>query len=168
MPRAASAVTAQLATPTKDLERYVGFLQGTSLGPHQYVALLGMDAYDLPTLLKSVRRGFAYKVFDRLIQNIALSQEQVSRLVGIPQRTLTRRKHEGRFLPNESDRLLRAARLFGAVLSLFEGNRDAATAWLERPQPALGGAVPLELIRTEFGALEVERLVHRLEHGVFS
>jgi uncharacterized protein (DUF2384 family) len=28
--------------------------------------------------------------------------------------------------------------------------------------------VPLELIRTEFGALEVERLVHRLEHGVFS
>src|SRR5205085_10896977 len=168
MPRSASAVTAPFATLTKDLQRYIGFLRGSSLGPHQYVALLGMDVYDLQALLKSVHRGFTYKAFERLIQNIALSQEQVSRLVDIPQRTLTRRKQEGRLLPDESDRLLRAARVFGATLSLFEGNRDAATAWLERPQPALGGAVPLELIRTEFGALEVERLVHRLEHGVFS
>jgi len=120
MPRSASAVTSTLPSPTKDLERYLGFLQGNSPGPHQYVALLGMDLYDLPALLKSVHRGFTYKTFDRLIQNIGLSQEQVSRLVDVPQRTLTRRKHEGRFLPDESDRLLRAARVFGASLSLFE------------------------------------------------
>jgi len=165
MPHPASAVT---APPTRDLERYVGFLRGTSVGAHQYVTLLGMDSYDLPSLLRSVHRGFAYKTFERLIQNLALSQEQVSRVVDIPQRTLTRRKRDGRFLPEESDRLLRAARVFGAALSLFEGERDAATAWLQRPQPALGGAVPLDLIRTELGALEVERLTQRLEHGVFS
>jgi putative toxin-antitoxin system antitoxin component (TIGR02293 family) len=81
---------------------------------------------------------------------------------------MTRRKREGRFLPDESDRLLRASRLFGKALELFEGDRDAATEWLTTAQPALGGTVPLDLAKSEVGALEVERLIGRLEHGVFS
>jgi len=40
--------------------------------------------------------------------------------------------------------------------------------WLTSAQPALGGAVPLDLAKSEVGAREVERLVGRLEHGVFS
>jgi putative toxin-antitoxin system antitoxin component (TIGR02293 family) len=58
--------------------------------------------------------------------------------------------------------------LFGKTLELFEGDRDVATEWLTTAQPALGGAVPLDLARTEVGAREIERLVGRLEHGVFS
>jgi putative toxin-antitoxin system antitoxin component (TIGR02293 family) len=50
---------------------------------------------------------------------------------------------------------------------LFEGDRDAAADWLTRPQPALGGAVPLELAKTGLGTREVEALIGRLEHGVF-
>ena len=81
---------------------------------------------------------------------------------------MTRRKREGRFLPEESDRLLRASRLFGKALQLFEGDRDAATEWLTTAQPGLGGIVPLDLAKSEVGVLEVERLIGRLEHGVFS
>ena len=88
--------------------------------------------------------------------------------MNVPRRTMTRRKSEGRFLPEESDRLLRAARLFGKTLELFEGDRDAATEWLTTAQSALGGGVPLDLARSEVGAQEVERLVGRLEHGVFA
>jgi putative toxin-antitoxin system antitoxin component (TIGR02293 family) len=51
---------------------------------------------------------------------------------------------------------------------LFEGDRDAAVEWLTTPQTALGDRVPLDLARTEIGAREVERLVGRLDHGVFS
>jgi putative toxin-antitoxin system antitoxin component (TIGR02293 family) len=64
--------------------------------------------------------------------------------------------------------LFRAARLFGRTLQLFEGDRDAAVEWLTTPQTALGDRVPLDLARTEIGAREVERLVGRLDHGVFS
>jgi putative toxin-antitoxin system antitoxin component (TIGR02293 family) len=71
-------------------------------------------------------------------------------------------------MAHESDRLVRASRIFGRALSLFEGDRDAATHWLSEPQKALGGEVPLSVARTELGALEVERLIARLEHGVFS
>jgi putative toxin-antitoxin system antitoxin component (TIGR02293 family) len=58
--------------------------------------------------------------------------------------------------------------LFANTLELFEGDRDAATDWLTTAQPALGGIVPLDLAKSEVGAREVERLVGRLEHGVFS
>jgi uncharacterized protein (DUF2384 family) len=51
---------------------------------------------------------------------------------------------------------------------LFKGERDAAVEWLTAAQPALAGAVPLDFARTDLGAQEVERLVGRLEHGVFS
>jgi uncharacterized protein (DUF2384 family) len=36
------------------------------------------------------------------------------------------------------------------------------------PQRALGGAVPLEIAKTEVGAREVEQIIGRLEQGVFT
>jgi putative toxin-antitoxin system antitoxin component (TIGR02293 family) len=68
----------------------------------------------------------------------------------------------------ESDRLLRAGRVFGRALELFDGDTNAARNWLSKPQPALGGGVPLELAETEVGAREVEAAIGRIEHGVYS
>lgn len=62
---------------------------------------------------------------------------------------------------------LRAARVFEAALELFDGDAEAARIWLEEPAPALGGKTPLEHARSDAGAIEVERLVHQLAHGVF-
>jgi len=112
--------------------------------------------------------GIPFRAYERLARNMALTNDQLLELADISRRTLVRRRAEGRFSPDESDRLLRAARLFGAALSLFEGDRDAALAWLEEPQLAFGGAIPLEIARTEIGAREVEELADRLEQGVFS
>jgi len=153
---------------TKDLDRFRQQLRSGQPGPHAYVVLLGLDTFDAPGLLKAVQRGLPYRAFERLQRNTSLSVDLLIDLINIPRRTLTRRKTDGRFGSNESDRLLRAARLFGKVLQLFEGDRDAAVEWLTTAQTALGGGVPLDLARTELGVQEVERLVGRLEHGVFS
>ena len=59
-------------------------------------------------------------------------------------------------------------RIFGKALGLFEGDAQATERWLSSPRRALGGATPLERARTEDGAREVEALIGRLEHGVFS
>jgi putative toxin-antitoxin system antitoxin component (TIGR02293 family) len=152
----------------KDIDRFRRFLERGSPGAHAYVVLLGLDTFDAPHLLRALNKGFAYRVLDRLQRNMALTVEQLGEIVDIPRRTLARRKREGRFLPDESDRLLRAARLFGRTLALFEGDRDDAAEWLTVPQPALGGAVPLQLAKTDVGVREVETLVGRLEHGVFA
>ena len=155
-------------TPTKDLDRFRQYLRRGAPGPHAYVILIGLETFDPVDLLRAVKKGLPYRTFERFRRNTSLSFERLTDLIDIPRRTMTRRKREGRFLPEESDRLLRASRLFGKTLELFEGDRDAATEWLTTAQPALGGTVPLDLAKSEVGAREVERLVGRLEHGVFS
>jgi putative toxin-antitoxin system antitoxin component (TIGR02293 family) len=73
---------------------------------------------------------------------------------------------EGRLQPDESDRLVRAARIFAQAVGLFEGDEEAARRWLTSPQPALGGSTPWDYAATEIGAREVENLIGRLEHGI--
>ena len=167
------ATTATVPRPgvdaaTKDLDRFRQYMQRGAPGPHAYVVLLGLETFDPLDLLRAVKKGLSYRTFERFRRNTSLSFERISDLIDIPRRTMTRRKREGRFLPVESDRLLRASRVFGKTLELFEGDRDAATEGLRTAQPALGGGVPLDLAKSEVGAQEVERVVGRLEHGVFA
>ena len=166
MPRSATATKSEESI--RDLEEYRQFLRQGAPSPHAYVVLLGLHSYDLPDLLRSVRRGLPYKAFERFIRNLSLSPEEAMAFVDIPRRTAHRRKREGRLQPDESDRLLRASRVFGRALELFDGDRDAAVEWLTAPITALGGARPIELARTEVGAREVEATIGRIEDGVFS
>ena len=165
---AQTAALANADSTTKDLDRFRQYLRRGAPGPRAYVVLLGLQTLDPPDLLRAVKKGLPYRTFDHFRQNTSLSLERVLDLINMPRRTLSRRKREGRFLPGESDRLLRASRVFGKTLALFEGDREAATEWLTTAQTALGGAAPLDLAKSEVGALEVEHLLGRVEHGVFS
>ncbi len=153
---------------TRDISRFRRLMERGRPGPHSYVILLGSRSVGTEEVLKSVEHGLPFSAFEHLQRNIALPISEVTELVQIRPRTLTRRREQGRFQPDESDRLLRASRLFARALELFEGDAEAARSWLTDPQPALGGAVPLAVARTEVGAREVEKLIGRLEHGVFS
>jgi len=53
-------------------------------------------------------------------------------------------------------------------MDLFEGDVAAVHRWLTRPNRALGYVPPLSYAKTEVGAREVEDLIMRLEHGIFS
>jgi putative toxin-antitoxin system antitoxin component (TIGR02293 family) len=130
--------------------------------------LLGLQTFDWPHIMRAVEHGLAYETFENLRENAGISAEELAAWVQLAPRTLTRRKQQGRFAPEESDRLLRAARLLGRAVELFEGDRDAAREWLVTPQRALGGEIPLDVAHTEVGAREVENLIGRIEHGVYS
>jgi putative toxin-antitoxin system antitoxin component (TIGR02293 family) len=152
---------------TKDVDR---FWQLRDRPPLQrgYVVLLGLDYFDLPSLLKAVEKGFTWKTFERFVKNLGLPAEQVADVMGIPRRTLARRKVEGRLKADESDKLLRLARVFGSALDLFSGNREAAVLWLTDINLALGKVTPLEIARTHLGAEEVENLVGQIQYGIIS
>ncbi|HBZ70018.1 MAG TPA: hypothetical protein DEP35_09900 [Deltaproteobacteria bacterium] len=130
------------------------------------LALLGLPASSTSNLVAEVERGLPFSSLERFKQHTALPWEAICALVQLPMRTLTRRRAAGRLDSAESDRLVRAARLYHQMLQLFEGDEEDARAWLTRPQRGLGGATPLEFARTETGAREVEQLLGRLEHGV--
>jgi putative toxin-antitoxin system antitoxin component (TIGR02293 family) len=153
---------------TRDLTRFKRHMNGKAPGPHYFAGLLGLQVFEWPQLLAAIGRGLPYAALEHLRENAALPEEVVLRWVQLARRTAERRKRDGRFQPDESDRLLRAARILAKGLELFEGDRQQAVEWLLHEQPALGGSIPLEVARTEVGAREVENLIGRLEHGVYS
>ncbi len=151
---------------TADITEFLGHASAGPRDDHFYAALLGFRRYDLAHLVDRIEDGFSFATFQRFVRNTTLSQQVVAELVGIPDRTLARRRETGRLDSLESDRLTRAARIFSRALELFEGDAEAAKQWLSRPAPGMGGAIPLELARTDVGAIEVENLIGRLEHGI--
>lgn len=151
-----------------DIDGFKRLLAERELTTHSYAILLGLRRLEWPDILQVVERGFQYSALEHFLRNASLPTEQALDWVQIAPRTLTRRKEQGQLTPDESDRLLRAARVLGRTIELFEGDRDSAVEWLQTPVPALGGATPLSIARTDFGAREVENLIGRLEHGVYS
>ena len=156
------------AATSRTLIRFRQFAAHRTPGPHYYASLLGLRRFDWPDLLKAIEDGFSYDAFEQLTESSGLAADDIAAWLQFAPRTLTRRKQQGRFAPDESDRILRAARVLGRAIELFEGDRDAAVEWLTTPQRALGGARPLEVARTDVGTREVENLIGRLEHGVYS
>jgi putative toxin-antitoxin system antitoxin component (TIGR02293 family) len=131
-------------------------------------ASLGLSASNSAELIQQVERGFSFKTLHTLESRSGLPGAALAGLVGIPERTLARRKSKGKFTPEESERLLRLGTVFEQAVELFEGDRAAALRWLSAPRKALEGKTPLAYARTELGAREVEDLIGRLEHGVVS
>ena len=48
------------------------------------------------------------------------------------------------------------------------GGPEKAARWLDHPNRALGGIRPAECLGTTDGARRVERILGRIEHGVYS
>jgi putative toxin-antitoxin system antitoxin component (TIGR02293 family) len=129
---------------------------------------LGLKDRSWSRLISSIERGLPYSALEHLQRNTGLDPDAFLQWIQMAPRTQARRRLQGRLTAEESDRLLRAARVFGRAVELHEGNRAAAVLWLASKPRALGGATPLEVSRTDLGAREVETLIGRIEHGVYS
>jgi len=136
--------------------------------PKSFDELLGVNAADPLQLVRAVERGFAFSTLERIKKATNIPMEQLAVSIGISQRTLTRRRKEKKLTASESDRLVSISRLLTLAVDLFEGDGSKAFAWFLKPNRALGGMTPLAMATTETGAREVENLIGRLEHGVFT
>jgi putative toxin-antitoxin system antitoxin component (TIGR02293 family) len=159
-------MAAPVRTDSADLAEIRNQLSAGHRLSYFYVALLGLRNYEPLRIAARVRRGLPFSALERFQRNTALPADDLAELVRLPARTWARRKDAGKLEADESDRLVRASRVFGRALELFDGDPDAARRWLLEPQPLLGGGIPLELAATDVGAIEVERVVGRLEHGI--
>lgn len=129
---------------------------------------LGFAKADPVRLIRSVRAGFAFSELLRFQRASALPLDKIARYARIAPRTLTRRQSRGRLNSDESERLLRIVSVFEKAAGLFDGDLEATRQWLDTPQRGLGGETPLEFATMEVGARQVEDLIVRLEHGVFT
>ena len=137
-------------------------------GKYTVEKLLGIETADNLKLAKKVEAGFSFETLERLGKTTGLPLERLRVAVRIAPRTLTRRKKEKKLSPEESDRLVSVSRLLAQTFELFEGNTEAGLRWFISPNRALSGQSPIEVAATETGTREVENLIGRLEHGVFT
>jgi len=121
----------------------------------------------LSDLRQTVNAGLPYASVEVVMAKFGLARGETATVLRLPQRTLARRKKDRRLRADESDRLLRLARI-GAQAAEVLGNEEKAARWLRRPNRALENRVPLELLDSDIGARQVEDVLGRIEHGVVS
>jgi len=121
----------------------------------------------LQDLHRLVEAGLPYAALEMIMRRFQLERDEVEILLQVPPRTMARRKQSRRLHRDESDRLMRLARLAAQATQIF-GAEEKAAAWLHRPNLAIGHATPLHLLGSDVGAKQVEELLGRIEHGVIS
>jgi putative toxin-antitoxin system antitoxin component (TIGR02293 family) len=123
--------------------------------------------FRLVELRAAVRRGLPFSAFDALLKAVALPQRELALVLGIPDRTIARRREAKQLTAVESDRLYRVARTVAHTVSVL-GTIEKARTWLTRPNRALGDEPPLALLDTDIGARQVEDVLLRIEYGIHS
>jgi len=119
-------------------------------------------------LHRLVQPGLRVNRLVELASKLDLAVEDLARRCGLTRPALQRRKADHKPLSaSETDLLLRYALLFKQAVTAFEDEREAR-AWLKSPQYGLNGAVPLDLASTTVGYREVEKLLTRLDYGVYA
>ena len=114
-----------------------------------------------------IRKGISSVAVDSLARALRVTQSELAAALGIPERTLIRRKKEGTLTSEESAKVVRLARVIGRAEEVFE-DIDAALDWMKSGNAALSGATPLSLLDTDIGAESVTDMLGRIEHGVFA
>jgi len=131
-----------------------------------YGQSIGIDSENLTGLISRIKQGLPVSSLTRLSKQLGVPEKRLLVVANIPQRTLTRRKKEGRFKPDESERVLRLARLYEQAMKVFK-RKESVQQWFQSSVKGLGGKTPLEFADTEPGAQEVEDMLGRIADGVF-
>jgi len=126
--------------------------------------VLGIEISHGMDLVRAVRRGFPAQAVQHLLDNGRLTLAELDHVV-MPRKTWSNRKRSGTLTSEQSDRLIRVARVLALAEETF-ADRSKGHDWLRRATTSLGGERPLDLLDTEEGAREVETVLGRIAHGI--
>ena len=129
--------------------------------------LLKEQELSLPQVIREIENGLPVSSFTAIRNDLGITDKELAQVIRVPKSTLAVRKKRGRFSFEESERLYRIQRLLRKAVDVF-GDLEMARKWLKDKAYGLGDVSPLEFAKTEIGAREVENLLGRLEHGIFS
>src|SRR5882672_5346522 len=99
--------------------------QASNLPPGRFIfrrrgSSLGLGTSNTSELIEQIERGLSFTALQTLESNSGVSLSLLASIIGIPERTLARRKAAGKLAPEESERLLRISSIFEKCVELFE------------------------------------------------
>lgn len=123
--------------------------------------------HSLDDLRDLCRKGLPFPSLLSLSTFTRVDPVKMGQILMISARTMARRRRERRLTAQESDRLIRLARICARAIEVF-GNTDKAAGWLNEPNRLLNNRMPIDVLDTDPGAHAVETILGRIEYGVFS
>ena len=120
--------------------------------------------------IATIRKGIAVSDAESLRAHWNIPANRFAEILGTSTRQWSRLRNQPKtsLLGSvETDRLLRVKSVLAKAEAIFADN-EKAISWTNRPNKALGGEVPLTLMDTDAGVRQIETVLTRLEHGVYS
>jgi putative toxin-antitoxin system antitoxin component (TIGR02293 family) len=118
-------------------------------------------------LIEAITVGLPAHLARELARRLEITLDDLAGLLRLNPRTLQRRLDEGVLNLTESERLWELSRLFCRAVDVLE-TEPGAVHWFKNQIQALGGATPLSYARTAVGLRELDNVLGRIEHGVYS
>ena len=129
-------------------------------------------------LVEVERYGVKGRFIKDLSRRIGVSAVRVYEILGVPKATVEKRSTEGTEITGSGGQAAVAMAKLLAKAHEIVGNSTSPAAkdfdagrwlgeWIERPQPALGGRKPAELIGTPTGVEMVSRLLGSIQSGAY-
>lgn len=128
----------------------------------------GVSLAEQSMLVDAVKAGLSYRALIDLQAAFQVSRSEIGKALLMTPSTMSRRKAVGYLRPDESDRVVRLARVLDLAISMMDGDQQSAATWMRTPRDVLNGESPLLRSATEVGVRDVEDLIGRIRNGVFS
>jgi len=127
--------------------------------------IFGTEVHSEIEFVEKIEEGLPVRAVDTLLELGDLTEADFDQV--IPRRTLSHARKRGRLSADQSDRIVRAARIYARAHEVF-GDREKANRWMRRPNRALEGKAPIELLRTSNGSDLVVAVLDRIAYGVYT
>lgn len=114
-----------------------------------------------------IREGVSKKDLEILKSKSELDYTTLAKALSVTRATLINKKRGERFNSGLSEKIIGLADLYSFGFEVFE-NEAAFNQWMQKPNQALGGEIPLDIIDNQFGREEVKNVLGRIAYGVYS
>lgn len=118
-------------------------------------------------ILKLTRQGLPKSTLMQMAKNISITQQELSDIMHISERTLQRYEDTDVIKTEYSEKAIALARLYDRGVEVF-GSIDKFKIWIRTPSLVFKGEAPLSLLDTTFGFNMVFDELGRIEHGIFA
>ncbi len=116
-----------------------------------------------------IREGIPYQYIEIISEKLNLPVKSILAIFGIPQTTYNKKKSEHALLDSrDSELIILITELIDYGLEVFNDEKDKFQRWLKKPNLALGGNTPINLLDTTTGIEEVKNSLNRIEFGNFA
>ncbi len=117
--------------------------------------------------MEKLQQGISKAHLERLKVRTELDYDKLSHVLSVTRSTLIKKKGEQKYSFAVGERILDLADIYSYGYKVFEDEvkfRD----WMFKPNHALGGKAPYDILDNQFGRQEVKNLIGRIEYGVYS